>query len=264
MKNIKLLFFIICLIFFLNLIFCTFSFATLYLVKDQEGNNICMTNKEDLVSEYEKFGYAIWILKAGGLTQKSLNPDIFSNESQSQLKPESIDLEPQTKAVLPSTTELIPAEKTNVEKNKMIEIFKANALTEWGNNFEMVNNEVKLQTEAYDWIVKQTNYTDIMARVRKKWGNDYTMVKYEYERQVEAYNWISQQKAYPEIMLQVIQEWTYDYPKVKYEYEQQVEAYEWLQKNKNRNPEAYKRACSQWGNDYVMVKYEYEKEIESF
>jgi hypothetical protein len=154
MKNIKLLFFIICLIFFLNFIFCTFSFSTLYIVQDQEGNNICVTNKEDLISEYEKFGYAIWILKAGGLTQKSLKPDIFSNESQLQLKPESIDLEPQTKAVLPSTTELIPAPKTNVERNKMIEIFKANALTEWGNNFARVNNEVKLQTEAYDWTVK--------------------------------------------------------------------------------------------------------------
>ena len=208
MKNLKLLFFIICLIFFLNLIFCTFSFATLYIVKDQEGNNICITNKEDLVSEYEKLGYAIWILKAVGLKQKSTEPDIFSNESQSQLKTESIDLEPQTKVVLPPTTELIPASKTNVERNKMIEIFKANALTEWGNNFEMVNDEVKLQTEAYDWIVKQTNYTDIMARVLKKWGNDYTMVKNEYEQQVEAYNWIREQKAYPEIMLQAIQEWT--------------------------------------------------------
>ena len=261
MNNLKLIFFIIWLVFFLNVIFFICSFATLYIVKDQEGNNICVTNKEDLVSEYEKLGYAIWILKAVGLKQKSPVPDIFSNESQSQLKPESIDLEPQTKGVLPPTTGLIPAAKTNVERNKMIEIFKANALTEWGNNFEMVNNEVKLQTEAYDWMVQQTNYTNIMARVRKKWGNDYTMVKNEYEQQVEAYNWIREQKAYPEIMLQVIKKWTYDYPKVKYEYEQQVEAYEWLQKNKNRNPEAYKRASNQWGNDYVMVKYEYEKEI---
>ena len=261
MKNIKFLLFIICLVFFLNVIFFNCSFATLYIVKAQEGKNICMTNKEDLVSEYEKLGYVIWILKAVGLRQKSPEPDIFSNESQSQLKTESIDLEPLTKAVLPLTTELIPAAKTNVERQKMIESFKANALTWWGNNSEMANDEVKLQTEAYDWIVKQTNYTNIMARVRKKWGNDYAMVKYEYEQQVEAYNWISQQKAYPEIMLQVIKEWTYDYPKVKYKYEQQVEAYEWLQKNKNRNPEAYKRASNQWGNDYVMVKYEYGKEI---
>ena len=81
MKNIKFLFFIICLVFFLNVIFFHCSFATLYIVKDQEGNNICMTNKEDLVSEYEKIGYAIWILEAGGLRQKSLVPDIFSKGS---------------------------------------------------------------------------------------------------------------------------------------------------------------------------------------
>ncbi|GAI85014.1 unnamed protein product, partial [marine sediment metagenome] len=62
MKNLKFLLFIICLVFFLNVIFFNCSFATLYIVKDQEGYNICMTNKEDLVSEYEKFGYAVWIL----------------------------------------------------------------------------------------------------------------------------------------------------------------------------------------------------------
>jgi len=53
MKNIKLLFLIICILFFLNLIFCTFSFATLYIVKDQEGNNICMTNNESEISKYK-------------------------------------------------------------------------------------------------------------------------------------------------------------------------------------------------------------------
>jgi len=258
MKNIKSLFFIVCLIFFLNLIFCTFSFATLYIVEDQEGNNICITNQENLISKYEKLGYVIWILVAGGLTQKSLEPDTFSNESQSQLEPESIDYEPQTKVALPPTTESIPVPKTNVERNNMIEIFKANALIEWGNDSEMVNYEVKLQTEAYDWIIKQTKHTDIIARARKNWGNDYTMVKYEYEQQVEAYNWINQQKAYPEIMSQAKQEWGYDYTMVKYEYDQQFDAYEWLQKNKSRNPEAFNRASSKWGNDYVMVKYELE------
>jgi len=74
MKNIKLLFFIICLMVFLNLIFCTFSFATLYIVKDQEGKDIWITNNENLVSKYEKLGYLIWILKAGGLSQKPFEP----------------------------------------------------------------------------------------------------------------------------------------------------------------------------------------------
>jgi len=68
MKNIKLLFFIICLIFFLDLIFCTLSFATLYIIKDQEGNNICITNKENEISKYKLLGYEIFIL--GGSEQE--------------------------------------------------------------------------------------------------------------------------------------------------------------------------------------------------
>lgn len=261
MKNIKLLFFIVCLIFFLNLIFCTFSFATLYIIKDQEGNNICITNKENLVSKYEKLGYVIWILEAGGLSQKSLEPEYILNEPQSQLEPESIDLEPQTKVVLPPTTELIPAPKTNIDREKMIDIFKTNALLEWGNNSEMVNYEVKIQTEAYDWVIRQPKYPDIIERAKQEWVNDYVMVKYEYEIQSEAYNWINQQKAYLEIMKKAKQEWSVDYVMVKYEYEQQVSAYEWLERNKDKNLEAFKRASNKWGNDYVMVKYEYEKEI---
>ena len=109
MKNIKFLLFIMSLLFFLNLIFCTFSFATLYIIKDQEGNNICITNQEKLISKYEKLGYIIWILEAGGLLQKSLEPESIPNEPQSQLKTESIDSGPQIKGVLPITTEAMQA-----------------------------------------------------------------------------------------------------------------------------------------------------------
>ena len=128
MKNIKFLLFIMSLLFFLNLIFCTFSFATLYIIKDQEGNNICITNQENLVSKYEKIGYAIWILEAGELSLKSLVPESIPDEPLSQLKPESIDFEPQTKVVLPPTTVLKPAPKRNIDREKMIDIFKTNAL----------------------------------------------------------------------------------------------------------------------------------------
>jgi len=261
MKNIKFLLFIMSLLFFLNLIFCTFSFATLYIIKDQEGNSICITNQENLVSKYEKLGYVIWILEAGELFQKSLEPESILKEPQSQLEPESIDSKPQTKAVLPSTTEPMPALETNIDREKMIETFKTNALIEWGNNFEMINYEVKIQTEAYDWVIKQTKYPDIIERARQEWVNDYVMVKYEYEIQSEAYNWINQQKAYLKIMKKAKREWGVDYEMVKYEYEQQVSAYDWLERNKDKNPEAFKRASNKWGNDYVMVKYEYEKEI---
>ena len=261
MKNIKFLLFIMSLVFFLNVIFCNFSFATLYIVKDQEGNNICITNQEKLISEYEKLGYVIWILEAGELFQKSLEPEYILKEPQSQLEPESIDSEPQTKVDLPPTTELMPALETNIDREKMIETFKTNALIEWGNNFEMINYEVKIQTEAYDWIIKQTKYPDIIERAKHEWVSDYVMVKYEYEIQSDAYNWINQQKAYLKIMKKAKQEWGVDYVMVKYEYEQQVSAYGWLERNKDKNPEAFKRASNKWGNDYVMVKYEYEKEI---
>ena len=261
MKNIKFLVFIMSLVFFLNVIFCNFSFATLYIVKDQEGNNICITNQEKLISEYEKLGYVIWILEAGELFQKSLEPEYILKEPQSQLEPESIDSEPQTKVDLPPTTELMPALETNIDREKMIETFKTNALIEWGNNFEMINYEVKIQTEAYDWIIKQTKYPDIIERAKHEWVSDYVMVKYEYEVQSDAYNWINQQKAYLKIMKKAKQEWGVDYVMVKYEYEQQVSAYGWLERNKDKNPEAFKRASNKWGNDYVMVKYEYEKEI---
>ena len=221
MKNIKFLLFIVCLVFFLNVIFFNCSFATLYIIKDQEGNNICITNQENLVSKYEKLGYVIWILEAGGLSLKPLVPESIPNEPLSQLGPESIDFEPQTEVVLPPTTELMPAPKTNIDREKMIDIFKTNALKEWGNDSRMVNYEVKKQTEAYDWVIKHAKYADIIKRAKQEWANDYAMVKYEYEKQVAAY--------------------------------------EWLQKNKNRNPEAFNRASNKWGNDYAMVKYEYEK-----
>jgi hypothetical protein len=220
MKNIKFILFIICLVFFLNVIFFNCSFATLYILKNQEGKDIWITNQENIVSKYEKLGYVIWILKARGLSQKSPDPESIPNEAQSQLETESINSEPQTKVVLPPTTKPIT---TNTNRDKMIEIFKTNALKEWGNDSRMVNYEVNKQTEAYDWVIKQTKYPDIIERAKQEWANDYAMVKYEYEKQVRAY--------------------------------------EWLERNKAKNPEAFKRASNKWGNDYVMVKYEYEKEI---
>jgi len=259
MKNIKFLLFIVCLVFFLNVIFFNCSFATLYIIKDQEENNICITNQENLVSKYEKLGYAIWILGADGLSQKSLEPESIPNEPQSPLEPESIGSKPQTKVALPPTTKPIPAPTTNSNRDKMVDIFKANALVKWAADSQMVEYEIKEQTEAYDWVIKYAEYSDILERAKQKWGNDYVMVKYEYEEQLKAYNWINQQKAYPEIMKKAKQKWGVDYVMVKYEYEEQVSAYDWLERNKDKNPEAFKRASNKWGNDYVMVKYEYEK-----
>ena len=87
MKNIKLLFFIICLTVFLNLIFCAFSFATLYIVKDQEGNNICITNQEKEISKYKLLGYEIYIL--GGSGQKISESIEKEITQESQIIPET-------------------------------------------------------------------------------------------------------------------------------------------------------------------------------
>ena len=187
MKNIKFLLFIICLVFFLNVIFFNCSFATLYILKNQEGKDIWITNQENIVSKYEKLGYVIWILEARGLSQKSPDPESIPNEAQSQLETESINSEPQTKVVLPSTTKPITTPTTNTNRDKMIEIFKKEASAEWGANYEMVNYTVRNQTQAYDWVVSQTAYPDILARAKQEWGVNYEMVKYEYENQVEAY-----------------------------------------------------------------------------
>ncbi|GAH28843.1 unnamed protein product, partial [marine sediment metagenome] len=48
----------------LTFIFASFtiSFATLYIVKDQEGNNVCITNQEKDISKYKLLGYEIYIL----------------------------------------------------------------------------------------------------------------------------------------------------------------------------------------------------------
>ena len=87
MKNIKFLLFIMSLLFFLNLIFCTFSFATLYIVKDQEGNNICITNKENEISKYKLLGYKIYIL--GGSEQEISESTKEEITQESQIIPET-------------------------------------------------------------------------------------------------------------------------------------------------------------------------------
>ena len=70
MKNFKFSLLIISLIFLLN-IFLINSFATLYIVKDQEGNNICLTNQETLISEYKALGYTIYIVKQSKSSQET-------------------------------------------------------------------------------------------------------------------------------------------------------------------------------------------------
>jgi hypothetical protein len=90
MKNIKFLLFIICLVFFLNVIFFNCSFATLYIVKDQEGNNICITNQEKEISKYKLLGYKVYILGGSGQEISSSTENEITQKSQIIPTPENI------------------------------------------------------------------------------------------------------------------------------------------------------------------------------
>jgi len=133
MKNIKLLFFIICLIFFLNLIFCTFSFATLYIVKDQEGNNVCITNQEKEISKYKSLGYKIYIL--GGSEQEiseSTEKEI-TQESQTIYETENI---PESNVISVTNVDLVDFSSSFSPKGDFVDI--QGTLRNYGQ--EVINN----------------------------------------------------------------------------------------------------------------------------
>jgi len=84
MKNLKTFLLIVSLIFLLNVIFFNVSYATLYIIKDQEENFVLLTNSENLVSKYELLGYTIYILKEYKSSQETLTKP----QPSPQLKPE--------------------------------------------------------------------------------------------------------------------------------------------------------------------------------
>jgi hypothetical protein len=69
---------------------------------------------------------------------------------------------------------------------------KAIATEKWGTDYNMVQYEYDLQTQAYERVkaikidskVKQ----DILTQAWNEWGYDFNMVEYEYGLQIEAYN----------------------------------------------------------------------------
>lgn len=120
----------------------------------------------------------------------------------------------------------IPARQT--DRTSVLAVLKSNASSKWGDNYEMVKYEYDKQVEAYDWVVAQTKYPDIMNKAKQKWVNNYEMVKYEYDKQVEAYEWVIAQTQYPSIMAKAKQKWGTNYEMVQYEYDKQVEAFQSL------------------------------------
>jgi hypothetical protein len=85
----------------------------------------------------------------------------------------------------PTATALVQSGQS--ERDKMLVILKANASAKRGDNYQMVKFEYDEQVKAYDWVMSQTKYPNIMTNAMKKWGNNFQMVKFEYEQQVEAY-----------------------------------------------------------------------------
>ncbi len=85
---------------------------------------------------------------------------------------------------------LVPEEEVESplpNREEAAEAIKENAHKKWEDDFRMVKYEIDRQTEAYDWLIKQTDYTPIMTKAFEKWEDDFRMVKYEYEKQVEAF-----------------------------------------------------------------------------
>jgi hypothetical protein len=75
----------------------------------------------------------------------------------------------------------------NTDRVSVLATVKTNASSKWSDNYSMVKYEIDRQMEAYDWLIKQTKYPEIMKKAVIKWEDNYTMIKYEYERQVKAY-----------------------------------------------------------------------------
>ncbi|RIK51735.1 hypothetical protein DCC61_01500 [Candidatus Microgenomates bacterium] len=110
-------------------------------------------------------------------TQPSTKPSVVPAKTTNIPKPTSTPTPAPQQQVQPSWPDRPTAEAT----------VKANAMKEWGDNYEMVQYEFNNQMEAYSWLIQQTQYPAIMIRAQSEWGDNYEMVKYEYENQVKAY-----------------------------------------------------------------------------
>ena len=233
----------------------------------ESDNRYPLSNGENMEknNEYQRILLDRYILEV--FHEYDLQPVVYQiavtrciEGSQSEIgqRPTSIPKESkssQEKVEKPLTEKV----KSQIEVNNIVQIIKKNAKEQWGNNTRMVNYEVKQQTTAYNWYIKEDRYPNILKTAKVKWGNNFVMVKYEYEEQLSAYKWLERYTDYPSILESAKHKWGNNYVMVNYEYEEQVSAYEWLQKNKNINTGAFKLVSNKWGNNYVMVKYEFEE-----
>jgi len=155
--------------------------------------------------------------------QATINKEIA--EKPKALKEETTPTETIVAAPKKESTPETSVSAPKTDRENMLAILKANAFSNWGTDYEMVQYEYDNQAQAYDWVIAQTKYPNIMTKTKTKWNNDFEMVKYEYNNQVGSYEWIMSQTEYPDIMTNAKQKWGDDYEMVKYEYNNQVEAY---------------------------------------
>jgi hypothetical protein len=69
---------------------------------------------------------------------------------------------------------------SETDRTSMLAILKANATAKWGTDYQMVQYEYNNQVQAYDQVMSQTAYPEIMTAAESKWGNDYSMVEYQW------------------------------------------------------------------------------------
>ena len=153
-----------------------------------------------------------------------------------------------------------PAPAPQSGRDAVLAILLANARTRWGDNGTMVQFSYNQQIQAYDWVVAQTDYPEIMVSSQTKWDTDYVMVKFNYTKEVEAYTWVNSQTEYADIMSSARNKWGTEYSMVKYSYTKEVEAFLWLNAQTG-HPDIMQNARNKWGTEYSMVKYEYQKQV---
>ena len=201
----------------------------------QPSPSVAKTTPSLIAADVQKEEITATTSALQGTSSVPISPKVVQPKETPISKPVSPIMPPvaQTKVIPPPvapvpTTQPVTQPTTQTDRASVLVVLKTNASTKWGDDYQMVKYEYDNQVSAYDWVVAQTKYPDIMTKAKQKWSNDFTMVKYEYNQQVTAYEWVVAQTQYPDIMTKAKQKWGTDYQMVEYEYNQQVEAFQSL------------------------------------
>lgn len=74
-----------------------------------------------------------------------------------------------------------------LSRNEILEILEENARKKWEEDPARFKLEYESQVKAYDWVISQKDFLDIMEKAMEEWEHDYVMVKWEYEKRVKEY-----------------------------------------------------------------------------